>query len=278
MLRIAIPTLAVVVLVAPAQSEINYGDFVGNDVTFREVTETALSLGDVEPLFGFPTVSGNTLLFNNMSSASSSSGEFGVDDTVGQLTTTITADPPIGIHGLQLDEIGSATLSGDTNEAFAAVGAVYVLTILEVDGVAIDPVNRTLNMVFSPSDGDYFLSVDGILNALVWEGSLGVDVSAILDVEGIDGVATKVSLTLTNSLATASQAGTSAFIDKTQRDGLAITVIIPSPAVVGILDLLALLASWGPCPPACPPSCAADFDDDCQVGITDLLILLASWG
>ncbi len=47
---------------------------------------------------------------------------------------------------------------------------------------------------------------------------------------------------------------------------------------VGILDFLALLGSWGPCPPPCPPSCPADFDDDCQVGITDLLILLGNWG
>jgi len=47
--------------------------------------------------------------------------------------------------------------------------------------------------------------------------------------------------------------------------------------VVGILDLLALLASWGPCPDPCPPSCAADPDGDCSVGISDLLLLLGNW-
>ncbi|MCH8164509.1 MAG: hypothetical protein IH889_02765 [Planctomycetes bacterium] len=44
---------------------------------------------------------------------------------------------------------------------------------------------------------------------------------------------------------------------------------------VGILDLLALLAAWGPCQ-VCVPSC--DLDGDCNVGILDLLILLANWG
>ena len=47
--------------------------------------------------------------------------------------------------------------------------------------------------------------------------------------------------------------------------------------VVGIIDFLALLAVWGPCPDPCPPSCAADLDDDCDVGITDFLLLLVNW-
>ncbi|MCH8150837.1 MAG: hypothetical protein IH830_00505 [Planctomycetes bacterium] len=47
--------------------------------------------------------------------------------------------------------------------------------------------------------------------------------------------------------------------------------------VVGILDLLALLAAWGPCPDP-PQECPADLDNDTTVGILDLLTLLANWG
>ena len=47
---------------------------------------------------------------------------------------------------------------------------------------------------------------------------------------------------------------------------------------VGVPDLLALLAAWGPCTGPCPPSCPADIDGDCIVGVPDLLILLANWG
>lgn len=47
--------------------------------------------------------------------------------------------------------------------------------------------------------------------------------------------------------------------------------------VVGILDLLALLAAWGPCPDP-PESCFADLDCDGEVKIFDLLILIANWG
>ena len=42
---------------------------------------------------------------------------------------------------------------------------------------------------------------------------------------------------------------------------------------VGVSDLLALLAGWGPC-----KGCPADFDGDGFVGLSDLLALLANWG
>ncbi len=47
---------------------------------------------------------------------------------------------------------------------------------------------------------------------------------------------------------------------------------------VGVVDLLLLLAAWGPCLERCPPFCPGDLDGDCTVGIVDLLILLANWG
>jgi predicted outer membrane repeat protein len=49
--------------------------------------------------------------------------------------------------------------------------------------------------------------------------------------------------------------------------------------VVGILDYLALLDTWGVCSDCgTPTSCPADFNHDCEVSSTDFLILLANWG
>ncbi|MHC5006248.1 MAG: invasin domain 3-containing protein, partial [Planctomycetota bacterium] len=42
---------------------------------------------------------------------------------------------------------------------------------------------------------------------------------------------------------------------------------------VGVVDFLALLALWGPC----PDPCIGDLDGDGEVGVTDFLILLAKW-
>ena len=48
--------------------------------------------------------------------------------------------------------------------------------------------------------------------------------------------------------------------------------------IVGIMDLLALLAVWGSCPDCgTPQACPADFDGDCSVGILDFLQLLGDW-
>jgi subtilisin family serine protease len=48
--------------------------------------------------------------------------------------------------------------------------------------------------------------------------------------------------------------------------------------VVGILDLLELLAAWGPCDEENDRRCCADLDGSRHVGIRDLLLLLGSWG
>ena len=68
-------------------------------------------------------------------------------------------------------------------------------------------------------------------------------------------------------------------------DGTVLSLMIPHPAdldadgVIGMNDLLLLLASWGPCPDCdTPATCPADLDGDCVVGISDLLIVLANWG
>ncbi|MHC4415150.1 MAG: dockerin type I domain-containing protein [Planctomycetota bacterium] len=47
--------------------------------------------------------------------------------------------------------------------------------------------------------------------------------------------------------------------------------------IVGVADLLLLLAAWGPCPDP-PDDCPADLNGDGTVNIADLLILLANWG
>ena len=46
--------------------------------------------------------------------------------------------------------------------------------------------------------------------------------------------------------------------------------------MVGLSDLVILLANWGPC--ADCDDCPADLNDDCAVGMADLLLLLGNWG
>lgn len=49
---------------------------------------------------------------------------------------------------------------------------------------------------------------------------------------------------------------------------------LDSDGLVGVSDLLLLLAQWG----VCPPICLGDINGDGNVGVPDLLIFLANWG
>jgi agmatine/peptidylarginine deiminase len=70
--------------------------------------------------------------------------------------------------------------------------------------------------------------------------------------------------------------------DRSFHDYVAVTVThgipgdIDGDGIVGVLDFLALLAAWGPCPDP-PADCPADLDGDGVVGVLDFLALLAAW-
>lgn len=220
---------------------INYGDFAGVTVMFSDVTEDSGT--DPTPLFGAPTVSGDSLDFNPVSFNSTSSGAAGTDITDGTLTMMLMSTPGNFIDEIEFDEAGDFTLTGLSGEAFASVTATFFLDITEVDGVAINPVNITTAMVFTPSNGDWSLSADGpgpLVNG-TWSGMVNVDITQALIDNNIPYVvgATKVSVTFDNTLTTLSEAGTSAFIAKKDVGGIGITVT-PEPASLGLLTLGAL--------------------------------------
>jgi hypothetical protein len=45
--------------------------------------------------------------------------------------------------------------------------------------------------------------------------------------------------------------------------------------VVNVVDVLAVLGAWGPCPGA---ACAADFDGNGLIDVLDFLAILQNWG
>src|SRR3954447_22415759 len=81
----ATAALAALLLAKPALSApINYGNFAGATVTYTQVTEDANSAGDNPPLFGPPTVSGDSIDFDPVGfNAANANG--GADLTDGNL-------------------------------------------------------------------------------------------------------------------------------------------------------------------------------------------------
>ena len=120
-------------------------------------------------------------------------------------------------------------------------------------------------------------SEDPGLRAVIWQDGVMTDLNELIDPDlNLD---VKVARAVSNS----GQIAGHAQVQGVDVVAVLLTPIGSSPADldgdcrVGIVDFLALLASWGPCPDPCPPTCVADIDGDCIVGILDFLTLLMNW-
>jgi hypothetical protein len=225
--------LLVLALVPSVQAApISYGNFSGISVDFLDVTEDANSAGDAPPLFGAPTVAGDSLDFNPVGFSASASGAGGVDVTDGNLSFDVMAKPMNVISNLLLAEAGDVTLLGFGNDqTYAAVRANIFVDVYEVDGVGINTITKHFSMTFTPSGGDYGLATDGGGGPLFnsgWSGNVPIDVNGILVGEGIafDRGATKISINLDNTLMALSQTGTFSLIAK-KNFGVSVRVNIP---------------------------------------------------
>jgi hypothetical protein len=242
---------------AARAAQINYGTHSGTHVNYVNVTEDS-GASEPLPLFGAPTVTGNSIDFNPVGFDATSSGA-GSDITVSNLVFQITAKTGSRIDTITLTEGGDTTLAGNVTPGSmgtsSAAFASGVLDIHEVDFAGINHISVPFAMTFNPSGGTYFLGTDGGGGPIFhtqWSGSVTLDVDAILTANGITGDATRVSIDLNNTLVAVSQTGTSATIEKKDFGGLtvrvaavgAIPATIPEPAslTLAAFGVLAMLA------------------------------------
>ncbi len=223
---------------------INRGSFVGTNVIYADVIEDSatdpalVQPGPLGGLFGEPTVSGDSLDFNPKGFAATATNG-GVDQTDSNLQFMVVAKPGKAVSSIAFTERGDTTLSGFSGDAFTSVSATIFVEISEVDGVPADINIPSVSMLFTPSGGTYLLSVDGSgpLYQTDWQGSAFIDIGPFLPV---GANATKVSVSLDNTLIALSQTGTTAFIQKKDFDGVTITVEtndIPEPTSIALAVL-----------------------------------------
>ncbi len=193
-------------------AHVEYGDFTGTTVMYLDVEEVANTPGDAAPLFGAPTVVGDTLDFDP--SGFSATGATGQPDTTdAQLNFTLMAAPGASIETLSFDESGDRSLFGTGTAATQVAYALNLgsIVVTEVDGVALgSPVALGLASVFGTDD----LSGGPISGG--WDLSLDYDVDAALTAASVSYSfgATKLEIALNNTLFAASEAASSAFIAK----------------------------------------------------------------
>jgi hypothetical protein len=224
-----------------AASTINYPNPpMGNTVVYTGVSESSLT--DPGPLFGAPTVSGDSIDFNPVGFGAFAAGG-GVDLTDGQLLFTVTAKPNFAINAISFAEAGITTLAGlGTNLTHTDVSANGNLDIYEIDGVPVSVQKVPIHLLFSPltaappalpgdpagTSGTFQLVADaGLgLSSLPWSGNQLINLSQILTNRGIHFTrgATKIGIDLDNGLIAQSELGTLALIDKKDFGGVSITI------------------------------------------------------
>lgn len=229
--------LGAVLLATPATygASINYGNFIGTAVTYQSVTESSPT--DAVPLFGTPTLIGNTLDFNPTFTSFATGGAS--DQTDGQLNFRITANPGFAIPTVMFSEAGDFTLTGaGTAATLASVSATFFIDIYAVDGVTLGaPLLTTASMTFSPASGTFDRLAFPGAGATIWSGSFNFDINAALAGANIPFVngATEISVVLDNILTTSSENGTSARISKKDFKGVGITVpVVPEPSILAL--------------------------------------------
>lgn len=214
---------AVIALGGTSQAAMVYDDVMADTVWLTNINESSPT-GDVSPLFGQPVASGDEFDFapTGALSAQSNDGN-GTDSTDGKLSFMVVAKPGYAIDIFEVFESGQATLlSAFANgDAFASVAGFVDIDINEIDGEPVSIELDSMNMSFTPNNGQYLHSAvaNGLQETIGWEGGVVVDLAA--EIAGLNaslGV-TKITVTLDNILnATTQGGGTSAGIDKKDFD------------------------------------------------------------
>jgi hypothetical protein len=218
---------------------INYGDFAGSTVMYLDVTETANTPGDEEPLYGSPTIIGNKLDFDPAGFAATGTGGT-VDLTDGQLNFTLMGVPDFAITSFSISEGGDYSLMGTGSAATQVIYglAIASVTVLEVDGVALgSPVSLAPK---SKSGGDNLSN--GMDISTPWSLDIDYDVNAALaeaEVEYKVG-ATKLKVAINNTLGAISETSSIAFIAKKEFmiDGETVPFPEPTTALLALLGLM----------------------------------------
>jgi hypothetical protein len=209
----------------PARAaSISYPDLgpIPPGITFTGIVESSVT--DGVPLYGAPTAFPIGLSFSPSGFGAGSSGG-GIDLTDGQLNYTIMAGPAAGgISVISFAEGGLFSLSGTGSSGTeVAAGASMNVTVLELNGVAVAPIQLTPSV----SSLAYNLTANPGLSQN-WNVSVSTNVAAQLVGLGYPPGqrATKASVVIDNALVAVSESLSAAAITKTDFD----VHVVPEPA------------------------------------------------
>ena len=221
---------------AGGASAASYGTFVDptGTVSYENVQ-------DVSGLFGAPTVSLNSLDFTptNFEALCSVCGPSGAT-TTDILTLDIQAISGQQISVLSVNEGLDYILQSFTGGGFASVlvTASLFIDITEINGLSVNNINSSVAISYTPSNN---VSVFGTgIDTGILLGTTGaIDIQSIIAAAGATGEATRVSISLDNTLSAFHDGAGQALIRKRDTDFLSVTINggnpVPEPSTALLL-------------------------------------------
>lgn len=216
---------------AGAASYGNFSDPTGN-VSY-------LNVQDVNGLFGAPSVSLNSLDFTPLNFEARCSQCPTGAETSDILTLDIATISGRAVNEIRVTEgLDYSVLSFDpTGFAAASVTASLFIDILEINGVAVNGINGSANVLYTPANASVFGfgTQTGIMT-----GDLTIDIAQIIAAAGATGNATLVRVSLDNTLQVFHDgSGGEARIRKRDADFVSLTIEVingtPEPTTAVLL-------------------------------------------
>ncbi len=195
-----------------------WGDIVGTDVTYRDVTEDnddASSHFAPMPGTGGPIARGNSLSLSPRG-FSSKSANFSADSIDSTLITEIRANQNLQLGVIKLNMLGDYALGGLIGgQAHADNGGAIFWTILEIDNVPVSLASQATNVIYGTgagANGGQYARPGDNGAGVIWNSIATIDLTGFLNSLGISGGVTALSLTFDHTLQTSADSVSTAFI------------------------------------------------------------------
>ena len=234
--------LTIVLVVTPFTTSqaapINYGDFSGTSVIYLNVTETANTPGDSEPLFYAPDITGNLLDFDPKGFAASAGGG-STDQTDGQLNFMLRGLQGNAITSITFSESGDFTLFGTGTSITSIFYSLSIshISVSEVDGVAL-AIPVVLSGISASGIDDLGNGIDA---GTAWSLALSYNVNSALSAAGVvyNAGATRLDIVVDDNLGAISELSTLAFIAKKDfRINIGTGTDVPAVPIPGAMLLM----------------------------------------
>jgi hypothetical protein len=225
----------------------------GVNVIYEDIVQSSRTPSKPDPLFGSPSVAGDSLRFFPTSFYASSSG--GADSVDSLLQFKLVAQPNYGITNFQLNEFGGYLLNGLAGvHASVSIGVPSFLEVLAVDGQAllnpilVSPTISYTNLTAQPNGSGTASLADFPPNTPVassFDVKVSYDIAGALAANNISGMATELMYTMDNILNSLAAPGAYASIDKkVVTVNVTTAEAVPEPSTWVLLSMAGMGLAW----------------------------------